>query len=112
MTWEAFLTSTKNVVVDRGLLSADCKKKNGEYVSSTINLDEKIGNLNGNFVLSSQDHARGKNFSETSSEVRYHKPVLEATLRTDSGDWNTAHVSLNTIIANEDGKLIWLPNML
>ena len=46
-----FYDSSKDTsLIDGATLKADCRKIDGSYVNSTLNLDDKIANLNGKLV--------------------------------------------------------------
>ncbi|KAJ5272412.1 hypothetical protein N7478_007537 [Penicillium angulare] len=74
---------------------------------STLDLNQVIGNNDGNFQWG------GENFADSASDIELHRegdddvPVLRANLGTIDGDENAADINLGERIANEDGELVF-----
>ena len=86
-------------------LCADCRDRQGNHVSSYLNLDKHLGNRNGRFEWG------GISFSKSAKNVHFVNDgdsfVLHASLRTRDGIWRQAKTNLSDWIANHDGKLVY-----
>jgi hypothetical protein len=91
----------RNAVINGGVLHAECFTLIGEVRKSSINLDQCIGNHNGNF------HWGGCNFSATAQNVRLEGSHLHARLATLTGEWHDACTDLQAHIKNIEGNLQW-----
>ena len=93
-------TTCRKFMFDDGILSAECLKTDGmTYVTSSISLDEYLGNVNGVFVQG------GKNFSEAAKNVGIFDGVLYAKLRGAGDEFVDAKFDLSKLITNNDGIL-------
>lgn len=93
-------TTCRKVIIDKGVLSAECLKADKKtYVSSSIPLDSYIGSVDGNFTWG------GKNFSQYAQDVGVIDGVLYAKLKTPGGKYVDAKFDLNQYITNNDGVL-------
>jgi len=77
-------TTCRKVIINKGLLSAECLKADEEtYVTSSISLDNFLGNVDGKFILG------GKNFSQSAQDVGIIDGVLYAKLKGPGGNMST-----------------------
>ncbi|CAE6455600.1 unnamed protein product [Rhizoctonia solani] len=82
------------------VLYADCEGKDGtDLVSSHIDLDECLGNIDGSFDW------LGTNFSLTSQDLHLDGSILSGQLQRRNGSWQYAYIDLDQGIANVDGSL-------
>ncbi len=100
-----FLATCRNVRysvsgTEEFVLYATCRRRNGSWVRSHINLDRYISNRNG--YLSSS----GAKFSYTCRNIAlYSDGTLEAKCKTYNGDWRSTALNINRRISNIDGTL-------
>ena len=100
-----FSQTCENIELNGSNLSADCRKINGSYQGTSIDLDYEIGNLNG--VLSWGDH----NFSITCKDMGLgqlftRQYVLNAKCeKADGFTYEQTEITLDEHIANIDGNL-------
>ncbi|KIM39483.1 hypothetical protein M413DRAFT_446981 [Hebeloma cylindrosporum] len=93
-------TTCRKVIINKGILSAEClKSDNKTYVSSSISLDNFLGNVDGKFVLG------GKNFSQAAQDVGIIDGVLYAKLQAPGNKYVDAKFDLHKLIINNDGIL-------
>ena len=78
----------QNLRVEGQTLYADVVR-GSELKHLSYNLDNKIGNIDGNFEW------RAEGFSRSACEIRLNNTVLTARLRTRSGNWNSSTIDLN-----------------
>ncbi|CAI6030301.1 unnamed protein product [Clonostachys chloroleuca] len=96
----SFHHSASNIRVEEGhILVADLE--NGE---SRINLDDFIGNNNGNFEWG------GVNFSGSAEDIRFElegdgQPILRARLGDVEGNLHDRDINLSERIGNDNGNL-------
>ncbi|PPR01774.1 hypothetical protein CVT24_001814 [Panaeolus cyanescens] len=93
-------TSTNARLDDNGVLYAECQNDEGEVNTSTLNLNDYIGVINGEFTF-----AKGGYVSYTAGRV-----VEGSILKADVTDENTGAASsqeldLDLCVANIDGVL-------
>ena len=94
------ISSYRQVTYDGGILSAECLKSDGKtYVTSSISLDDYLGNVDGKFILG------GKNFSQTAKNIGVYHGVLYANLKGPGNEFVDANIPLNDIITNNNGVL-------
>jgi hypothetical protein len=96
-----FAESCRNVVMNGGVLHAECLTLTGEVRNSSINLDECLGNSDGEFRWG------WNNFSATAQDVRLEGTILHARLGTRTGEWRDACTDLQTHVENIEGDLQW-----
>ena len=92
-------TTCRKVIINNGILSAECQKADKTYVSSSISLDNFLGNVDGKFVLG------GKNFSQAAQDVGIIDGVLYAKLKGPGNKFVDAKFDLHTLILNNEGIL-------
>ncbi|KAI9927209.1 hypothetical protein ASPWEDRAFT_143976 [Aspergillus wentii DTO 134E9] len=107
-----FAETSRNIRIEQQngstWLYAESETRSGEWVDSSINLDEVIGNDDGwfsrdtnNFTASAQD---------IHLEERDDGPWLVAELPTrDQGSRGSQGINLNLHIDNINGELEWIP---
>ncbi|TFB01703.1 hypothetical protein CCMA1212_006413 [Trichoderma ghanense] len=95
----AFYSTSKNVSINGNLLTAQCRDYDHKWVSSSIDLDEHVGNSDGSFSLYE------KNFSHNADQIQLQGATLTAKLRQRDGKLVTASLNLNLCIANVNGRL-------
>ncbi|KAJ4126967.1 hypothetical protein NW768_008588 [Fusarium equiseti] len=97
----SFYESSRNVeLIDDRILQAELKDVDGNWVQSMINLDDIIGNIDGEFVWN------GENFTHTANNIHLDGSVLTADLENNNGDFGSAQaIDLNEFIANINGEL-------
>ncbi|KAH7170005.1 Cyanovirin-N [Dactylonectria macrodidyma] len=98
----SFSQSSRNVRIEDSLLYAEClKEDNRTWVSSEINLDSYIGNINGSFEWGKQA------FSLSARDIHLDgSSVLAASLANEVGTYGPDQtVNLDDHIANINGTL-------
>jgi len=95
-----FTKSSKNInLTQNHILNAQCNDC-VKYDNSTVDLDNLIGNDNGNLVI-------GAKFSESSKDITLkNNNILCAQCRKLDGSWKYSECDLNCIIGNKFGKLV------
>jgi hypothetical protein len=99
--YSGFTESCRNAVMNGGVLHAECLTLTGEVRESSINLNECVGNSNGEFRWG------WTNFSETAQDVHLEGAILHARLATLKGEWCNACTDLQAHIMNIKGNLQW-----
>lgn len=95
-----FSDSTKNIIITKGVLAAQCKKADLKtFVQSSISLNKYIGNVDGKLTWG------GQGFSNTAETVHVVKGVLTARLKNQAGKLVVSKLDLNQHIQNVDGVL-------
>ncbi|EUC53629.1 peptidase S8 family protein [Rhizoctonia solani AG-3 Rhs1AP] len=102
----SFSRNSYNIVLgrpDNHVLHADCefkgKDETDDLVSSHIDLNECLGNLDGSF------NWRERNFSLTCEDLYLDGSILSGRLQRWDGSWRDAYIDLDEGIANVDGSL-------
>nr|3S3Y_A Chain A, TANDEM CYANOVIRIN-N DIMER CVN2L0 [Nostoc ellipsosporum] len=85
-------------------LAAECKTRAQQFVSTKINLDDHIANIDGTLK-----YELGK-FSQTCYNSAIQGSVLTSTCERTNGGYNTSSIDLNSVIENVDGSLKWQPS--
>ncbi len=93
------LTSINIAINSSGVLSADCKDLGGVYRSSTIDLNDYIGNIDGVFTWGSQG------FSQTAYGFNVNGSLLAGQLKKLDNSWVNASINLDEHIKNDNGVL-------
>jgi hypothetical protein len=94
-----FSQTCENLFVKGNRLMAECKTRDQRSRPTTLDLNKKIGNLDG--VLSWGDH----NFSETCKNITLDGAVLNAVCKRKDGSSNPTSLNLDEGIDNTDGVL-------
>ncbi|KAG8768571.1 hypothetical protein FRB91_000435 [Serendipita sp. 411] len=97
------LTST-DITLDGTVLSANCKRVDGEMQPSSIDLDPLFGNINGQFQFGQSDFAQTANDYSISTQDDG-TILLTGNLQRADGSWDQASIDLSEYIANMDGNL-------
>ena len=96
----SFSKTSRNITLEKAhLLKAECQKTNGEWVSSSLDLDTGIGNNEGHFDIS------GKNYSHSAGNVLLSGTMLSADLKRTNGGSLHDSIDLDTVVANFEGVL-------
>jgi hypothetical protein len=95
----AFAITSTDIRLDGSVLRAKCKDGRGVPVSSSLDLNLGIGNINGEFNIF---HT---NFARTARDIHFKDNTLHTTLQTKSGSWTQASINLNLCVKNENGVL-------
>ena len=108
LEWAAggnFAASCRDLKLDgSNTLKATCKKSNGHEVTSSINLDECITNIDGHLMFQ-RDRPGG--FSATSKDIGIDGSRLSAKCKALDGSYKESSFDLNEYIGNIDGCLEW-----
>jgi hypothetical protein len=97
-----FSHTSRNIVLDRSILRAECQTSAGEWEQSMVDLNQCLGNRFGVFDWS------GKNFSYSAKDIHLDGATLRARLGDGSGYYPDASVDLNECIINRKGYLkVW-----
>jgi hypothetical protein len=95
----AFAITSTDIQLDGSILRAKCQDGRGVPVSSSLDLNSGIGNINGEFNILHTD------FASTARDIHLKDNTLNATLETESGSWTQASINLNLCVKTEDGVL-------
>ncbi|MEQ9552093.1 mannose-binding lectin [Coleofasciculus sp. G2-EDA-02] len=101
-----FSQTCENITINGSTLSAECETRNGYYRTTSIKLDDYIGNLDG--VLSWGD----SNFSQTCQDIGLAQLLSSREFllaaqceKVDGITYSQSDISLDEHIANIDGTL-------
>lgn len=97
----AFTLSSNNVALSGTTLSARCGKGDGQWVTSTIDLNNYLGNQNGTFDMQSVNWFASAIHEKTSLEGS----LLCTVLYDSTGNKNETCLNLNLCVANIFGTL-------
>ena len=101
-----FTDTSNSISISGPVLMAKCRNKKGEMVYSEINLDQFIGNVNGE--LKWRDNRNdNKDFSLLARNTRYSEGNLIAECVNRNEQWATSIINLNDHIANKGGELVF-----
>ena len=95
----SFSQSSSQIQLQDVTLTAECKRISGEYNSSSLNLDDHVGNHDGVLTFGS------KRFSDTSDYISLSGSVLQASCRDCMGGYVCSELNLDDYISNIDGVL-------
>ncbi|KAJ7279070.1 Cyanovirin-N [Mycena rebaudengoi] len=95
----SFSDSSQNFRLVGTTLHAQCHDKHGHLHNSTLDLNDILGNNDGNF------DTRGSHFHESSGICGLNHTTLVATLRRSDGTYHGTTFDLNSFVRNDDGKL-------
>ncbi|CBY00831.1 hypothetical protein IAQ61_011742 [Plenodomus lingam] len=100
-----FQHSAEDIRIDDGhILRARLRNAEGELNDSEIDLNNHIGNVDGNFVWD------GENFSHSAQDIEFtieadgEAAVLRASLSDAEGNHETRDINLGERISNNDGN--------
>jgi CVNH domain. len=96
----AFQISSYNIRLERSVLHADCKNTPGDWIKTSLDLNEHIGNRNGRFTLCDRDwYHSARNVQLIGSKVK-------AELAKEGGEeWVESILDLNLCVENKEGYL-------
>ncbi|MEM7592834.1 MAG: CVNH domain-containing protein [Cyanobacteria bacterium P01_A01_bin.83] len=95
-----FSQTCDDVSIGGSTLSADCRRRNGSYNSTSINLNPDIENVNGSLKW------QPSNFIETCRNTALAGGgTMEAECKTRDQRWVSTRINLDDHIANIDGNL-------
>ncbi|RDI76299.1 hypothetical protein Vi05172_g13718 [Venturia inaequalis] len=104
----SFALSAENVRVDDGhILRASLRNGNGEFVDAEIDLDQFVGNENGNFSWGGQSFSGSCQNCSFSVEGGAAVPVLRAELRDQDGNFQPRDINLAERIGNNNGQFVF-----
>ncbi|KJA23114.1 hypothetical protein HYPSUDRAFT_201666 [Hypholoma sublateritium FD-334 SS-4] len=93
-----FSDSFRKASIKQGILTAECKKADQKtWISSSINLDDFLGNVDGKFVLG------GKGFSQSAQDITLADAVISAKLKNSAGKYIDAKFDLSNYVSSKDG---------
>jgi hypothetical protein len=96
----AFSQTSRNIRLSgQSVLEAECRRRDGTWRASALDLDRVLGNHNGQFAPSYEI------FSHTSQSCSLQGCVLHAQLQDQYGAWQSDSVDLDVLVSNEDGSL-------
>ena len=96
-----FSQSCHSISVDGNQLSAICRTTDQREVETGINLDQFIGNIDGNLTWGESD------FSLSSSKMYMDGSILFALCKKMNGDEKPSGLNLDAAISNIDGNLMY-----
>ena len=80
------------------ILTANCKDRSANFRQTSLDLNRRIGNKDGNLTISGGYTGTCKNIGLNGSSLR-------ADCKTYNGDWRATGLDLNRVITNNDGNL-------
>ncbi|KAL7268614.1 hypothetical protein RUND412_008757 [Rhizina undulata] len=100
-----FSASSQDIQLINGhILKAKCRRPNGEWVWSELDLDRCIGNLNGFLAWDYE------NFSHSGHDAHLVNGGTKLDVyikKADGGERELQGINLNDRIGNEDGRLVF-----
>ncbi len=97
----SFYQSSINLRLENEVfLTADCKTVDGQWKTSSLNLNDCIENVNGELVF----RAYG-NFGHSCRDTTLDGSTLCCQAQTICGDWTDSRINLDEAIENIDGNL-------
>ncbi|KAF1831223.1 cyanovirin-N family protein [Decorospora gaudefroyi] len=103
-----FYHSAEDIHIDDGhILKARLQKGDGEWEDAEIDLNNHIGNIDGNFTWDGEGFSHSAENIEFALEGDGDVPVLRATLFDAEGNGETRDINLGERISNEDGTFVY-----
>ena len=96
----SFSASSKDISITQTTLHAECRKRDGTYVPSSLELNTCIENKEGALVWANQG-----NFGNSANNITLRGVILEADCRKTIGMYVSASINLDERITNDDGVL-------
>ncbi|CAE6498844.1 unnamed protein product [Rhizoctonia solani] len=87
------------------ILFAKCKDMSGNWVSSSMDLDRHIGNVNGNLTWDSGAYSVSSKDIHLDVSGFPGRVVLSAKLKKEDGSYKDSSINLNDRIMNKNGHL-------
>jgi len=95
-----FSKTCKKTKLAGSTLSSECKKINGQWMTTSVDLGSCITNDNGALK------ARPSGYQNSSRKCRIHNAnTLTCESKNIKGQWKQASINLNTLIGNKNGSL-------
>lgn len=98
----SFSLSSSNISISNGTLHASCRRVDGSYNQSSLNLNEKIGNIDGELKYGYGD------FSHSSNNISVSGNTLHASCRAINGLYKNSSLNLDHHVTNINGDLRWV----
>jgi hypothetical protein len=96
----SFSHNSKDIQISpKGILTASCIKFDGNYVNSSINLNNYISNEDGQLTWG------GTGFIHNSNDIRIEENTLKAMCQKSDGGWVESSLNLDYFIGNDNGIL-------
>jgi hypothetical protein len=95
-----FMSSCKDTSLSESIMSAFCKRNDGSWVQSKVNLNFCIGNINGVMVW-----MKDRAYNNSSMNCRLNASIIYCNSRRLDGTWYNNTFDLNYGISNIDGVL-------
>jgi len=96
-------TTESHRLRDGHILECRCRNGHGDWVDSSLDLDQHIGNSDGYFIWDGKDWSRSARLVNLEGG---HYLTAELPMR-DGGHRERMGIELNDRIANEDGRLVY-----
>ncbi|KAJ1335022.1 CVNH domain-containing protein [Microdochium nivale] len=97
----SFWDSAEDVTLQDNILRAMCRDANGDLQATEIDLNNHLGNANGEFQWG------GGGWHGSATNYRLEGPVLVAQLNDGNDGWPEAKVDLGERISNDNGQLVF-----
>ena len=94
-----FSKTCRNIQLNGTVLQAECQRRDGSFVSSSIDLNSVISNQDGLLDF------RGDKFAFSCSNITLSNNVLSARCKKRNGSETSSSIDLNDGISNIDGVL-------
>ncbi|NMG19821.1 CVNH domain-containing protein [Brasilonema bromeliae] len=93
-----FSRSCGDISLDGTTLRANCKDRSANFRSTSLDLNRRIENRDGNLRI-------GGGFASTCQNIQLTGTSLQADCKTFNGDFRSTSLDLNSVITNNDGNL-------
>lgn len=93
-----FSHSCGDIGLDCTTLSATCKDRSANPRKTSLDLNRRIGNRDGNLTISG-------GFANTCKNIGLSGVSLQGDCKTFNGDFRSTRLNLNGVISNNDGNL-------
>ena len=93
-----FSHSCRDFALNGTTLSATCKDRSANFRQTSLDLNRRVGNRNGNLTISG-------NYASTCKNVGLSGVSLHGDCRTFNGDFRSTSLNLDGVITNNDGNL-------
>jgi hypothetical protein len=107
LVWLDSSIASTNYSINNGILRLDATLRNGSSRTSSLSLDDWIGNNDGQLVI-----MRDGNFSRSCSALRVDNGVLRCMASRISGEEIPSQLDLKQFLKNDNfGNLQWIPDI-
>ncbi|OQE35390.1 hypothetical protein PENCOP_c013G07719 [Penicillium coprophilum] len=104
----SFHASASNIELEDGhILKAVLRNEDGDEEESTLDLNDHIGNDNGQFQWEGGDFQSSADDISLELEGDDDLPILRATLNDVDGEGQPADINLSERIGNDNGRLVF-----